>query len=235
MALPTMPVVVARDALTNAAYALTNMGSTSSPDQARAALDQATGMMERFSVSVQQACYAATQTFPGFSCGQAGVDARSALSIVQQTPCCFPNTAYLATIDGLGTMLTNLDSRFDSEWGQVTTHFNDTAFTAATASEQSFSITSLPSTGSQWSSLFEAVQSTIIKSLTFVWRTLVGKNINQPQTPWITATGKSVPQSIKWVWISLNITCCSLPNPNFYTVLKLSQGLPVMLLCQSGH
>jgi hypothetical protein len=217
------PKVGVRAALSNAVQAL-RIPSESMPNAARSAMDSATGMMQSFVMSVAQACQQAHEQQTGFSCTDSLSKSTAALDLLQMIPCCDPNQNYMQTVSNSANVLNNLDLQFDVMW-----HDEGARFGGAVAQVQAEQVAraqaataSVPATPQAWTNLFKNVSRAIVN----FWNKLVGKNVNQPQNPWVTATGVKVPSPIYVAWVVVHCICVGLVLYQLIGTLTRSHKLP---------
>jgi hypothetical protein len=95
---------------------------------------------------------------------------------------------------------------------------------------QAYTPGSLPSSTNDWKAFGQFLQRNITSKIkqffVNVWRTLLGKNIKEVQTPWITKTGKKVPLSVYWVWITVHIGTIGITIFELFGSLTRSHKVP---------
>lgn len=243
VAVVTLPDIPVRAALSNAAGILAALAPLATPNEAQAALATSAGMMESFVTSIRQTCETAKQQTDGaFVCDDSVAQANAAYQLVQMNAnsCCDVNTNYIQTVSTVQNQLQTLDASFDNTWALEHSRLDQAVASksvvnaAGTAVEQSSGSTytpgSIPSSTNDWKAFGQFLQKNIgnfFKNLfKGIWNKLFGKNVKQIQTPWITKTGKKVPLSIYWVWISTHIATVGLTVFELFGTLTRSHKVP---------
>jgi hypothetical protein len=194
-----------RAALTFAANTLSVFDATNGPEAGRATLDDAIGALESFNLGVQLACRDAAAEAPGFACIQAHASALSLYTIAGDMPCCERGTRFDLTISGLAAKLSTLDDNFNNIWKSEMDAFLLQTTAAATQAAM-LNLEALESLANKIPD-FHDTRRIISDAIKRVWYRLIGKNVTTQQTPWVTSTGLVVPNTIKWIWISIHVAC----------------------------
>jgi hypothetical protein len=195
-------------------------------------------MMESFVLSIRQTCETAKQQTEGaFVCDDSVAQATAGLQLLQLTPCCDVNTDYRKTVTNMQVVLQTLDDNFDSTWGVESSNFASVVAQQAsgptaegqiasdTQSQSTYTPGSVPSSTNDWKAFGQFLQKSITDFFKKLWKILIGKNVKHTQTPWITQTGKNVPTSIYWVWISTHIATIGVTVFELFGTLTRSHKL----------
>lgn len=234
-AVVTLPAIPVRAALSNAAGILAALAPLATPNEANVALTTSAGMMESFLTSIRQICETAKQQTDGaFVCDDSVAQANAAYQLVQMNAdsCCDVNTAYMQTVSTVQNQLQTLDANFDSTWALEQSRLDQSVASrsvnaAGTVAEQSsYTPGSIPSSTNDWKAFGQFLQKKISDFFKKIWKNLVRKNIKEVQTPWITKTGKKVPNSIYWVWISAHIGTVGVTVFELFGSLTRSHKVP---------
>jgi len=213
-----------RDALTNAITKLQSVPVDATPSSARGVLDSGIGMLQSFALSVRQMCQMAHETEPGFACTDSLVSANSLLAVAEYTPCCDVNTPYVSIIQGIASQAANLNSRWDATWTVEQATYAGVAAVSAQHAQilMDAQSASLPASTNEWKSFGQS----ILDKIKEFWKSLVGHNVNQTQSPWVTATGEKVPSFVYYAWLSVHILLVGIAVFQLIGTLTRSHKLP---------
>ena len=218
----TQPVAV--DALGNAVNALA-LPVTAMPGDAKSALQKATGLMQSFVLGVAQACQAAHEQAPGFACTDTMSSAKAALTLLETTPCCDVNSDYLKTVNNVAKVLSDLNERWSTMWTVEGVTFAGEYETSAQLQAKAAAVAqaaAVPATPKEWKSFWQNVS----RAITGFWNSLVGKNVKNSQSPWVTSSGEKVPSPVWWAWVVVHCICIGLVIYQIIGTLTRSHKLP---------